>query len=227
MVEPGDALSSDPTPPAPESVPGVGDTPPQPKTIATYLILASVILALVGLAMAGIAWSFGALRIPLLGTPPPYLGPRLGLVGVVLALIGLWRVRRIRRAMVVVGTLGVLLNVVAVGLEFAASKVIPSTIRVRGEVVGPSALTGRTIVFRAPEGDLLATTILGDPSEYECTWFFVISCEGWASYSVTLPGRRAYVVEVDQLGARRIAYGDLFRQGFQYDIDFGPKLIPT
>ena len=106
--------------------------PGRPKTIAAYLLLASVILALVGLAMAGIAWSFGALRIPLLGIPPSYLGSRLGLVGVVLALIGMWRVRGLRRAMVVVGTLGVLLNVVAVGLEFAGSKVIPSTVKVRG-----------------------------------------------------------------------------------------------
>jgi len=35
------------------------------------------------------------------------------------------------------------------------------------------------------------------------------------------------VVEVDQLRARRIAYADLFRQGFQYDIDFGAQLILT
>jgi len=185
--------------------------PGRPKTVA-----ASLILALLGLVVAGTAWSFGAFRIPLVDIPPAYLSPRLGLVGVVLALIGLWRVRRLRRAMVAAGVLAVVLNVGAVGLEVAASRMIPSTVTVRGEVGAQDIPIQGSVVFRGPGGHLLAATKL----EPQC---ISVLGSGWckASYSLPLPGRQAYVVEVDELGSRKIAYGDLVRHGFQYDIDFG------
>ncbi len=151
--------------------------PGRPKAIAASLILAGVGL------VAATAWTFGALRIPLLSgilaAYLAYLSPLLGLIGIILALYGLWRAReRIRRATVLAGALGVLLNVGATGLEVAAFKVIPTSVTVRGEVFGPSELAGRTVMFRGPDGDVLAAVVMGDPSGYGCFGFFIFQCQG-------------------------------------------------